>query len=132
MKWLENLEYIGTDAPVSGRERRKAVRVTRSLEIQYTAAGVTIRGRVSDISEGGLFIDTTNPLEVGTLVHYSFSLPVRNCPVIIKGRARVTWTQHMVGMGIQFLDMSREDRDRIKYWVASEFFGVAADSTPCP
>ena len=57
--------------------------------------------QISDLSAGGAFVDTVNPLDVGAELRYRFFLPGADSPV--EGSARVAWQQPMVGMGIEFL-----------------------------
>lgn len=103
-------------------DRRETVRVARPIDIQYRHNCPPISARIEDLSEGGVFVDTRHTLTVGTVVHYSFSLP-GEVSQAIAGRARVVWSAPHVGVGLQFLDLSEPDRDRLRFFVASVFFG---------
>jgi hypothetical protein len=46
----------------------------------------------------------------------------------VVGKAVVRWLQPTVGMGVEFLGLSDADRDRIKFFVASRFFGRSGPS----
>lgn len=106
-------------------DRREAVRVARPIDIQYRNNCPPISARIEDLSESGAFVDTRHMLMVGTVVQYSFSLPDEVGPAIT-GRARVVWTAPHVGVGLQFLDLSEPDRQRLRFFVASVFFGHEA------
>jgi Tfp pilus assembly protein PilZ len=80
-----------------------------------------IQAQLSDLGEGGAFVDTSNPLPVGTRLTYRFSLPADSEPV--RGEARVVWEQPTVGMALEFIGLSAADHDRLRFFVASEFFG---------
>ena len=108
---------------MSGAERRTAVRVVRPMEIQYASNCPPISARIEDISESGAFVDTKQPLEQGSTVQFRFFLPDDTPDVAIQGRGRVVWTEPMVGFGLEFQDLPAEVRERIKFFVASVFFG---------
>jgi hypothetical protein len=107
-------------------ERRTAVRVAKPLEIRYAANCPPIAARTSDLSESGAFVDTPEPLAAGSLVDFWLALPDGAPDRPVAGRARVVWAQPTVGMGLAFEGLAREDRDRIKFYVASVFFGQAS------
>ena len=106
-------------------DRRTTVRVSTSIEIWYASDGPPVEGRIADMCEGGLFIDTTpvQPPGVGTLVRLCFWLP--ECePSAIAASSRVVWTTRE-GMGVEFLDLSQGQLDSIRFYTASVFFGEA-------
>lgn len=113
---------------MSGADRRTAVRVVRPMEIQYASNCPPINGRIEDISETGAFVDTNHPLEQGSFVHFRFFLPDETPEVPIQGRGKVAWTEPMVGFGLEFLELPKEVRERLKFFVASVFFGHLKES----
>lgn len=104
-------------------DRRGAVRVARAIDFQYSADCPSIKARLEDISETGAFVDTTHSLTVGSQVEFSFRLPYPEDPSPIEGKGRVVWVQPMVGVGLEFQQISDEDRQRVRYFVASVYFG---------
>ena len=104
-------------------EKRQAVRVARPLECEYSADCPPIRATVCDLSDKGMFLDTQHPLHVGDVIDFRLELPdERETPVT--GRGRVVWIEPLVGVGIQFLELSPDQRERLRFWVASVFFGT--------
>lgn len=100
---------------------REYVRVGRSLEFELlTGGGEGTRARVEDLGEGGAFIDTMNPYAVDEEFEFRLTLDDGHDP--IAGKATVKWQQPAVGMGVEFLDLGKEERERIKFYVAAEFF----------
>lgn len=101
-----------------GEEKRIDPRYSLITEVDYVGEGMAQHGRISDLSHGGIFIDTINPLDIGIAVNFKFVLPgdVRGKP--ISGWGIVAWNQPMLGMGVRFTDLSQEDRDRIKAFLA--------------
>ena len=110
---------------MSDRPPRGAVRVSKPIEVTYSANCPPIEARIEDISETGFYMDTTHPLTVDATIKFKFFLPDESPKEPIKGSARVVWTESMVGVGVEYLDISDEDRDRVRFFVASIFFGHA-------
>jgi len=98
-------------------ERRYFRRVQKVIEFHCTTSGLSLTGRIRDLSEGGVFVDTPDPLPAGTPVSFTFAMQPEQ-PIL--GRGLVRWCQGAVGMGIQFLTLSEEDRATIRRFVAME------------
>jgi uncharacterized protein (TIGR02266 family) len=111
---------------MSSEQKRKSVRVARPLEIHYAADCPPIAARVTDLSEGGAFVDTAAPMAPGTVVDFRLALPDGRPEGAVTGRARVIWSQPTVGMGFAFEGLDDEQRKRIRFYVASVFFGQSA------
>lgn len=107
-----------TTSPSS--EKRKSVRVEVPLEAAYSSNCPPISARIQDLSDTGLFIDTSHPLTLGTVIDLSFVIPDSNEP--IRAKARVVWSAPMMGSGVEFTEISEDDRVRVKFFVAETFF----------
>ena len=103
------------ETPVQGRQRRRFVRVSKRLEIEYTA-DTPWMAEIADLGEGGAFIVTPNPFPVGTRLRYKFHLP--DAPIPIEGEAMVARIEPTVGMAIEFKGLSQEEHQRIRLLVA--------------
>jgi uncharacterized protein (TIGR02266 family) len=102
-----------------GTERRYFRRIQKVNEFHYTGNGPPLIGRIRDLSEGGVFVDTPDPLPVGAAVTFTFVLqPISEQPVL--GRGMVRWCQDTVGMGVQFLVLSDDDRAKIRQFILLE------------
>lgn len=99
-------------------DNRKHVRAGLIAEIQYVCDSTVLKARISDISIGGLFIDTINPLELGKTVRFSITVPREISEKPIPGEGVVSWRQEMMGMGLRFTRMGREDWEKIKKYMA--------------
>lgn len=75
-----------------------------------------------DVSAGGMFIETSQPLPVDTQMNLRFHLDDDGPVVIALGR--VTYQVAKLGMGIEFVELSPADRTRLEAYVAR--------STPLP
>lgn len=74
-----------------------------------------LSGYTVNMSAGGLFLGTDQPLPQGEELNLQFSLPGNNQPILCRGR--VAWVtsakapanaHHPPGMGIEFLDLEEE------------------------
>jgi hypothetical protein len=97
------------------RDNRRHFAIT---EVSYKHLGVQFQGRISDLSQGGFFIDSINPLPEGSLVSFRFGLPGDKSEVPIAGEGRVAWKRPMQGMGICFTRISDVDLDRLKAYLS--------------
>ena len=90
------------------------------IPVDYETRDLFLGSRVTNISRGGLFIRTENPLPVQTEVALSLHLPEDDR--VIQARGRVVWNYdvprdsfHVVsGMGIKFVDLPAEQMTRIE------------------
>lgn len=91
-------------------ERRAARRVAIETAVGAHAASRFLGGRTGDLSTGGLFVATRDPLPVGTLVTIGLVLPDGHRATI---DATVTWVRgpHAgdEGMGVKFTRVTDED-----------------------
>ncbi len=90
--------------------------VAHPLEIKVSLTS-PLRAQISDIGEGGVFILTRTPLPLGSKVQYSFNLPDDHDPV--EGQGKVVRKDETMGMAIEFEDLSPDDLERLKFFVAS-------------
>ena len=98
-------------------EKRKSPRSFAIADVTFENLGMRYHGRINDLSQGGIYIDTINPLPVGSSVSFEFWLPGDESVTPIPGEGRVVWMAHMQGMGIAFTRLSDEDRDRLKAYL---------------
>ena len=68
-----------------------------------------------DVSLGGMFIETPHPLPVDTRLNVRFHLDDDGPVVVALGQ--VTYQILRLGMGIQFVDLSPDDRKRVEAYV---------------
>ncbi len=98
--------------PQASDEQRRHPRVDIFREIACEADGVACRSQVADVSVGGMFIDLPRPpFKGGTRVRVCFTLSEGQPPIVTS--ALVHYVQDGIGMGIRFLELSQDDRERI-------------------
>lgn len=89
---------------VTGRRAHERVRLP--LEVGYRSTGSFLVSYSVDLSRGGLFVQTDEPLPVGSELDLRLSIPGISDRVSLRGR--VVWVQEQAmtgkpaGMGIQF------------------------------
>jgi len=102
--------------------KRIANRLHHELPVSYRSVGSFLSDWATNISHGGLFINTRKPLPVGTDVKILIQLPGAAFPYELHGRvARVTEfdnAANMVpGMGIQFMAVDEARRRELDEFV---------------
>ena len=93
-------------------EQRQSIRVTLRGPIECLGPGQTVTRELAEIGVGGMFVDSHPvPFQVQDLVRVRFSLgpdgPRQDVP------ARVIYVQERLGMGLRFLELDPEQRERI-------------------
>ncbi len=84
--------------------------VTRLRASTRDASGEAQEGDIANISTGGVFIATPDPLPMETVVEFDMRLPT--LPSAISVTAVVRWHQEEKeprGMGVEFLEISESD-----------------------
>jgi uncharacterized protein (TIGR02266 family) len=90
------------------RERRRWPRVALIAQIAHSPASMPMLRQITDISHGGVFVDTATPLPEGQAVQLRFALPNQEEPMTVE--AAVAWNQSSVGMGLRFTRVAPQDQ----------------------
>jgi PilZ domain len=83
-------------------------------EIVEIESKVCIVGRVSEISRKGCYVDTLNPLPLGT----SLSVVISRDQGNFATRGKVIYVHEGIGMGVAFLDLSHDQLKILDGWLA--------------
>ena len=107
------------------RNQRQSDRLHHELLVAYRTVDGFITDWATNISKGGIFINTRNPLAVGTMVRLIISLPDAAFPFDLTGKViRVinhdptATNKESPGMGVEFIDIDDEKKGRIERFVA--------------
>jgi uncharacterized protein (TIGR02266 family) len=105
-------------SPAGGPNDRQHARHEVNLEVSLASEHNFYNGFSENISEGGIFIATHDPLPMGEVVQLSFKLPSGH-EVNVHGEVRWIRDAHVMGdatpgMGLKFNDLSEEDRVAIE------------------
>jgi type IV pilus assembly protein PilZ len=107
-------------------DNEKVTRKSERLQHELLVAYHTVNGFITDwavnISRGGIFINTRNPLAVGSVVRLIVSLPDAVFPFDLTGRvirvhAYDPEGDQVPGMGLEFIDVDEEKRSRLERFV---------------
>lgn len=107
-------------------DKRKFKRLAANIQVRIHARKTSpetlkeIQSKISNISLGGVFIETQHPFPIGTVIEMEFSLPNSNLKTRAKGI--VKWsdpTGKVRGMGIEFLQVSIEEKDRLQDYLVN-------------
>jgi hypothetical protein len=103
-------------APDPSLEQRRHARVDLFQEIVCADNGVEARSGVADISVGGMFVDMPHAwFPGGSRMSARFALRADEPPIL--ALAEVHYVQDGIGMGIRFVELRDEDRERIAEFV---------------
>ena len=107
----------------SRKERRRSpranVRTKVEVDYQIDSEDTFLFEYITDISRDGIFLQTRTPLEIGTQLVLKFDLPDEGRSIHAVGK--VIWINPYrpkgenlnPGMGIEFLNLSNEDKEAI-------------------
>ena len=91
-------------------ERRRAPRAPVTVSIHYATVDALFSEFTRNVNEGGVFIETDEPLEMDQSVVVQFTLPGTDAPV--QARGRVVRLEPS-GMGIEFEKLDGSAREAI-------------------
>jgi uncharacterized protein (TIGR02266 family) len=106
----------GRDAAMEAADRRRESRAEVTVRIDYGTVDEMFSEFTRDINAGGLFIETEKPHAAGTEVSMQFHLPGSSDVLQTVGRVvRVSSGDvgSPPGMGIEFDELTQEDRSKI-------------------
>ena len=119
------------------RNQRQSDRLHHELLVAYRTVDGFITDWAVNISKGGLFINTRNPLAVGTTIRLIISLPDTAFPFDLTGKvSRVNEfdnpSNQVPGMAIEFMDVDEEKKARIERFVERLRKELPDEPTPSP
>lgn len=109
------------DAPDKRRYRRLRAEMQVDLSVVHATPEMTekLEGMIRNLSENGAYVPTPSPLPAGTIVSLSFRLTEKS-EAWIRAVGVVRWveeTRASRGMGVQFLQVTTEDRTQLQEYV---------------
>jgi type IV pilus assembly protein PilZ len=117
----------------AGRDRRQWERVLVDLEVDYRSDDTFLFAYITDISQMGIFVRTVTPEAPGTRLNLRFCPPGLG---VLECEGEVIWINPYrpgdkenlnPGMGIQFVDLTREQREFLRHLVRT-FAYLAGDA----
>ncbi len=97
------------------QERRREERVPVEVEVRYSSQEGFAIEWITNISKGGLFIKSENPLPPGTPLKITFSVPGKDVPIELGGVVRWSVSPSsspsvIPGMGIQITEIDEKSK----------------------
>ena len=113
---------VQTDGQAAAEERRRFDRTALVVRVEYSTVDDLFSEFTHDINEGGVFIETSDPQPIGTVVALQFHLAGVNEPV--KTSAVVVRTSDgsdgsVQGMGVEFENLPADAREQINRMIQS-------------
>ena len=105
---------MAADAPHS--DRRSSLRLPIEMWVEDLTDGGIVHRRAGNLSQGGLYLDQTIPLPMGTVVKLRFELPGDPEPLTVSGEI-VSVVSKVLGMGVKFIAISPEIQERLNAYV---------------
>jgi uncharacterized protein (TIGR02266 family) len=102
--------------------KRQAARLHHQIPVAYRSVGLFLSDWATNISQGGLFINTRKPLPIGTEVRVLIQLPGEQFPATLDGRVtRISEFDNahnqVPGMAVQFTSVDDDRRDQLERFV---------------
>jgi hypothetical protein len=95
------------------KRRYPRVRVPKNALVAWKNGSQKFVSPVENLALGGLFIQTTNPVNSGTMLQLVFNTPQGQ----VRVRAVVRNVKSGKGMGVAIVSMEQEDRGRLDQWL---------------
>ena len=118
-------KIVQTEAADSAQTKTNRMdhRVPIQLLVDYKSDGHYLFDFCRDLGTGGVFIETTSPLNAGAEIDLTFTIP--DSKETLRTKAKVIWSQTPiagrddvnVGMGVQFTQFSEIERQKLNEFV---------------
>jgi CheY-like chemotaxis protein len=116
---------LGTHRTSSAERRKQARRSCRLGVNVYAATGGLLQHcKITDISAGGCYVETTQPLPAGS----HLVIEVRTDTLKLRLRGRVQSMHRGYGMGIEFSRKTPEERELVKQLIACRDAQIEAET----
>ena len=90
----------------SESDRRSSVRLPIEMWVEELTEGNQVFRRAGNLSRGGLHLDHTIPMPVGSRVRLRFTLPGDTAPIQVSAEIVSISTNSVLGMGVKFVDIA--------------------------
>ncbi len=98
-------------------ERRKGARMPVEMWVQDVTDGGVVYRRAGNLSRGGLYLDQTIPLPVGSRIRLRFALPEDPVTGTVMGQIVSINASARLGMGVKFLAIDGDFQQRIESFI---------------
>jgi uncharacterized protein (TIGR02266 family) len=106
-------QHPGRDDGGAKDDRRSSARLPIEMWVEELTDGSQVFRRAGNLSRGGMHLDHTIPIPVGTRVRLRFTLPGDNLPIVATSEIVSIATNNVLGMGVKFIDVDPVTQNRI-------------------
>jgi uncharacterized protein (TIGR02266 family) len=99
-------------------DRRGGPRIPIEMWVEETTESERYFRRAGNLSRGGLRLDHTIPLPLGTVVNLTFTLPGEAAATQVSGEIVSTAGPEELRMGVKFINVSAEAQSQIDGYLA--------------
>jgi hypothetical protein len=112
----ETEKPAGPAVALAGADRRIHPRYefVAAVEVRVAESDVRIETRVRDLSQQGCYVDTDNPLPLGTVT----DVRIKKGAQLFEARTRVVYSRAGKGMGLMFTAIEPEQIRTLETWLA--------------
>jgi uncharacterized protein (TIGR02266 family) len=107
-------------------DRRRTHRVPVQIQIQYETADGFFQDYIRNLSLGGIFIETSEPLPTRTKLRVEFCLPAMKAPIVADGivvhtlRVGQSGNPSVSGMGIRFSELAPSSKQMLEAYLRTQ------------
>ena len=98
---------------ISAQRRSPRYPFFASANIVEQRTGVRLTVRTSELSRHGCYLDTMNPLPIGSIIN----IDIVNHEETLESRGHVIYSQSNVGMAVAFDELSTRDTQVLENWL---------------
>lgn len=112
------LQTLRASYPLMVRERRRSYRNPIQIPVQVCSGSRSDFVATSvNISEGGMALTSSVPLQVGERVKLTLTLPAMESPARLSGE--ICWTDDAGRMGLEFIQVPAIVAEQLQSWLAA-------------
>jgi uncharacterized protein (TIGR02266 family) len=108
----------GRSETTRDRERRTSARLPIEMWVEELLDGSQVFRRAGNLSRGGMYLDQTIPIPIGTRVRLRFTLPGDTAAISVNGEIVSISSADQLGMGVKFVDVDAAAQTRIDGYVS--------------
>jgi DNA-binding response OmpR family regulator len=116
---VDDIELNARVCELLGISVRRHLRTFVKMKVDATVGNSTHFATISNISLGGVLIETERPIHLGDIIKLSFFLPQDDVPITVITQVVRAGPGQGHSYGCQFLDLAETGRDRISEFVST-------------
>jgi response regulator RpfG family c-di-GMP phosphodiesterase len=108
------LSHVKSAQEVMSGGRRRYFRYPVNIPVSLFVEGTEQRGRMTNLSEGGMAVHVLKPLEFHSVIDFAFELAIS---AAIEGKGLITWVNKEGMIGVAFQYLRGKGRDLLQAWI---------------